>query len=234
MSRLLFALLILASPVSWGLEFSSQQQATTVIELYTSEGCSSCPPADRWLSELKQHKQIFNTLLPMAFHVDYWDKLGWSDRLAKPEYSERQRHLVRQGHLSQVYTPGIVINSQEWRDWFQGKRQPPTNTNVPGILQASLNGRNLNVNFVQQNDLMLNMAWLGMGLKTQVEAGENRGRLLEHDFVVLDSWQKTGRQHWQVSLPAVPDKGQQRTVLAVWITKPDSLEIIQATATYID
>ncbi len=234
MSRLLIIFLFLFHPASWALEFSSQQQATTVVELYTSEGCSSCPPADRWLSDLKQNKQIFDTLLPMAFHVDYWDQLGWPDRLAKSDYSERQRNLVRQGHLSQVYTPGIVINSQEWRDWFQGKRQPPTNAARPGTLQASLDGNKLVVNFEQQKVLVLNMAWLGMGLKTQVEAGENRGRTLEHDFVVLGTWQQTGQQDWQVTLPEVPDKGQQRTVLAVWLTEPDSLQIIQATAAYID
>lgn len=234
MSRLFIFLLLTIQSTAWSVDFSSQNKATTVVELYTSEGCSSCPPADRWLSDLKKDEQLFEMLLPMAFHVDYWDQLGWPDRMAKPEYSNRQRDLVKQGLTSQVYTPGIVINSQEWRGWFQGKRQPPVNPDTPGVLEASLNENNLEVRFAQQQPLVLNMAWLGMGLITEVKAGENRGRKLKHDFVVLESWQKSGQQHWQVALPTVPDKGQQRTVLAVWLTEPDSLKVIQATAAYID
>ncbi|WP_438971018.1 DUF1223 domain-containing protein [Methylophaga sp.] len=234
MYRLLLTLLMCIQSTAWAVEFSSQEQATTVVELYTSEGCSSCPPADDWLSSLKNDSQLFNTLLPMAFHVDYWDQLGWQDRLAKAAYSQRQRNLVRQELLSQVYTPGIVINSQEWRGWFQGKRQPPINNAKPGRLQASLNGNTLLATFAQKRSLVLNMAWLGMGLETQVEAGENRGRKLKHDFVVLDNWQKSGVHQWHVTVPDIPAKGQQQTVLAIWLTKPDSLVIIQAAATYID
>lgn len=234
MSRLLIFLLLTIQSTAWSVDFSSQTRATTVVELYTSEGCSSCPPADRWLSSLKQDDRLFTTTLPMAFHVDYWDRLGWPDRFATAAFSNRQRNLVRQGLTSQVYTPGIVINSQEWRGWFQGERQPPGNAAKPGKLHASLEGDNLVVQFEHATNLVLNMAWLGMGLESVVKAGENKGNTLKHDFVVLDHWQQTGSQNWQLTLPAIPDRGQQQTALAIWLTKPDSLQIIQATATFID
>jgi len=234
MPRLLILFLITFHPAVWAIDFSSQSQASTVVELYTSEGCSSCPPADRWLSTLKQDDALFDSILPMAFHVDYWDKLGWPDRFATADNSNRQRSLVREDLISQVYTPGIVINSEEWHGWFQGKRTPPVNTTQPGPLQASLNGNTLVVRFEQPNDLVLNMAWLGVGLETIVKAGENKGKTLKHDFVVLDHWQQAGKQNWHVTVPTVPDKGQQQTALAIWLTEPGSLQIIQATATYID
>ena len=62
------------------LTLSSQEQRTTLIELYTSEGCSSCPPADRWLSRLKDDPRLWKQIVPLAFHVDYWNYLGWRDR----------------------------------------------------------------------------------------------------------------------------------------------------------
>jgi hypothetical protein len=73
-----------------------------------------------------------------------------------------------------------------------------------------------------------------MGLTTAVKAGENRGRRLTHDFVVLDSWQQTGQQPWQLSLADLPDRGQQQTALAIWLTEPDSLAVVQATGSYLD
>lgn len=234
MFRLFTFLLFVFHPTVWAIDFSSQSQATTVIELYTSEGCSSCPPAEHWLSTLQHEDALFESLLPMAFHVDYWDRLGWTDRFATAKNSNRQRNLVREDLISQIYTPGIVINSKEWRGWFQGQRQPPVNAGQPGPLQASLEGNELVVQFAQPNNLVLNMAWLGNGLETIVKAGENKGRKLQHDFVVLHHWQQAGKQNWQVTVPAVPDKGQQQTALAIWLTKPDSLQIIQAAATYID
>jgi hypothetical protein len=170
----------------------------------------------------------------MAFHVDYWDQLGWPDRFAAEAYSNRQRALAREGLISQVYTPGIVVNSQEWRGWFNGRRDLPENNTQPGVLHVSLDGNTLNVNFAQDRRLILNFALLGMGLETQVKAGENHGKKLKHDFVVLSHWQQQGTKQWQIKMPEQEDHGQQRTVLAVWLNSPDSLKIIQAAASYID
>lgn len=76
-----------------------------VVELFTSEGCSSCPPADQYLTELAQRRD----LLPLSFHVDYWDYIGWQDRFAAPAFSQRQRDYAKAKGERMVYTPQMVI-----------------------------------------------------------------------------------------------------------------------------
>ena len=89
-----------------------------LVELFTSEGCSSCPPADAWISQLKESPDLWKKIVPVAFHVDYWNNLGWRDRFAKPEFTARQRRYVAAWGGDSVYTPGFVVNGKEWRDWF--------------------------------------------------------------------------------------------------------------------
>lgn len=98
--------------------FSSGEKQTALLELYTSEGCSSCPPADRWLSSLKSKEGLWEEFIPIALHVDYWDYIGWQDRFASKQYSQRQRQYAREQSLKTVYTPGFVYNGKEWRNWF--------------------------------------------------------------------------------------------------------------------
>lgn len=87
---------------------------------YIRQKASSCPPADKWLSSLKDEPSLFKDIIPLAFHVDYWDQLGWKDRWAEATFSDRQRKLVKQGILSQVYSPAVVVASKEWRAWYRG------------------------------------------------------------------------------------------------------------------
>jgi len=95
------------------LHFESVSPGPRVIELYTSEGCSSCPPADRWLAALASQPQLWARYVPLAFHVDYWDALGWPDRFASRRHTARQRAYARNGRLSQVYTPAFVVGGNE-------------------------------------------------------------------------------------------------------------------------
>lgn len=234
MTRVIFCLLCLSSPALWAVEFTSSKLQATVVELYTSEGCSSCPPADRWLSSLKSDPRLFKTLIPMAFHVDYWDQLGWPDRFARATFSQRQRDLAQQGLISQVYTPGLVVNSREWRDWFNGARTAPSQTTSAAELTARFDEGELTVNFADDSRHQLNVAVLGMGLTTVVKAGENRGRQLQHDFVVLDVYQQAGSTEWRMKLEDLPDHGQTQTALVVWLNKPGSLEVVQAAAAFIE
>lgn len=230
---MLFVVCLLPVQIS-ALEITSTASRTLVVELYTSEGCSSCPPADKWLSSLKSDSRLFKTLLPLAFHVDYWDQLGWPDPYARAAYSERQRELVRQGLLSQVYTPGLVVNSREWRGWFNGQSLPKQSLSEPGILRAELNNNKLSIYFDSDETLTAHIAFLGMGLSSEVEAGENRGRSLVHDFVVLDKRAFDGQGEWQLVLDERPAAEQQEMALAVWVTKPGSLSVIQAAGGYLE
>jgi hypothetical protein len=115
--------------------FESGDMQTTLIELFTSEGCSSCPPADAWMSRLKTNPDLWKNIVPAVFHVDYWDGLGWRDRFAKPEFTARQRQYVATWRGDSVYTPGFVVNGREWRDWHGNRalwrEQPAKAGNLP-------------------------------------------------------------------------------------------------------
>ena len=106
--------------------FESGDTQSSLIELFTSEGCSSCPPAEKWLSALKSSPDLWKKTVPVAFHVDYWDHLGWRDRFAKPEFTSRQQRYAAAWGGDSVYTPGFVVNGKEWRGWFGGNAMPIT------------------------------------------------------------------------------------------------------------
>lgn len=221
--------------------FQSGEHRVSVLELYTSEGCSSCPTADRWLSTFKDDDRLWRELVPVAFHVDYWNDLGWQDRYSSPGYSERQRQYARLKGLAVVYTPGFLLNGREWRSFF-GLRKL--------ALSADADAGNLIVRLEQQtvqatwqsgkegiNRPMMNIAVLGFDLTTQVEAGENRGRQLQHDFTVLgyktapmsavdDGYAGTTQlPHVSIRTP--------RSGIAVWISNAGDLTPLQATGGWI-
>ena len=95
----ILATVALTAPPATGVPtvFESGAERVNLVELYTSEGCSSCPPADRWLSGLRRNRGLWQQVVPLAFHVDYWDNLGWRDQFADASWSERQRQYAVQG-----------------------------------------------------------------------------------------------------------------------------------------
>ena len=93
----------------------SPPHRVAILELYTSEGCSSCPPADRFLSNLKANAISDRKLIAMAFHVTYWDYIGWKDRFAKKQYDQRQRDLAHKSRKSTVYTPQFLLVGEDYR-----------------------------------------------------------------------------------------------------------------------
>ena len=105
----------LAAPAD-ACEVRSGPVAPVVVELYTSEGCDSCPPADRWLSGLKGREGV----VALAFHVDYWDRLGWADRFASPAHTQRQQQRQRLSGARFIYTPQVIANGMDWRRWSAG------------------------------------------------------------------------------------------------------------------
>lgn len=154
-----------------------------VVELYTSEGCNSCPPAEAWLSELRSG----DTLVVAAFHVDYWDHLGWKDPYARAAYAQRQRLRQVSSGARFVYTPQVVVDGRDWRGWPQAPLPPArasravidTSTDADGSQSLRIAGRQ-----DAPPSLVGWWAWLEHGLQSQVSAGENSGRRLRHDHVV--------------------------------------------------
>jgi hypothetical protein len=155
-----------------------------VIELYTSEGCSSCPPADRWLSTLKSSAASGRAVV-QAFHVGYWDYIGWVDRFASPAHTTRQRQIAGRNGLSSIYTPQVVRDGQDWRAW--GK-VPEAREPARARIALQKNADDAFEAVVTPADGV--GAWSAYwtvtehGHSNKVKAGENAGELLQHDFVV--------------------------------------------------
>lgn len=172
-----------------------------LVELYTSQGCSSCPPADRWLSTLGG-RFAAERVVPLSLHVDYWDYLGWKDPYAKRRFSERQRKLSVLQRMALVYTPQVVVQGRDFRSWntarFDAEVQRINAT--PAAAEISLAIRSstsagLLVDAEAQvrlaaeaRDAVLYVAAFQNRLASEVTSGENAGRRLEHDYVVLE-WQ---------------------------------------------
>jgi hypothetical protein len=165
-------------------ETASGERMTPVVELYTSEGCSSCPPADQWLSTLKG-----KPVVAQAFHVAYWDYIGWKDRFASPEFTLRQKDLAQANGLGSIYTPQLVKDGKDWRSW----RLPLQKVEASALSRAGIRlrqGETANQFEAQVTPVSANAQWTAYWTVTEhnhnsrVKAGENAGEFLKHDFVV--------------------------------------------------
>ncbi|MBU0590067.1 MAG: DUF1223 domain-containing protein [Gammaproteobacteria bacterium] len=165
-----------------GCAAQSGAQVTPVIELYTSEGCSSCPPADQWLSTLKG-----KPLVVQAFHVGYWDYIGWVDRFATPANTTRQREIAARNHQRSIYTPQAVLNGADWRNWRNGLpgTQEPARTSI-SLRQLGPDQFEAVVTTHSGAPSSWGAYWTVTehGHSSNVKAGENAGEYLQHDFVV--------------------------------------------------
>jgi len=181
-----------------------------VVELYTSEGCSSCPPADRWLSALKARSDV----IALAFHVNYWDQLGWPDRFANAATTERQHLLQRVSGAPYVYTPQVVMNGKDLRNWSGASMQRLPASPVTVALVRDGNAVRATVGATASRRLAGYWAVLEDGHVSRVRAGENSGETLAHDHVVtlyqpLAAW-STGSdaQSFTLNLPAATSKSR--------------------------
>ena len=224
------------------LEFESPGPRVSLLELYTSEGCSSCPPADRWVSALESDPRLWRQVIPVAFHVDYWDYIGWKDRFASPTFSARQREYARNRYVSTVYTPGFVLAGKEWRSWFMSPVLRLSDGIEAGRLRLAIDGREAALAFTPSapvsGDLEAHVAILGFDLKTAVGAGENDGRTLEHDFVVLgyERFPTTPEASGYSARFALPQARvpSERKAIAAWVSTVDDIRPIQAVGGWLD
>ena len=233
--------LSIGGAVAGELVISSGERQVGLLELYTSEGCSSCPPADRWLSKLKNEANLWTEFVPVGLHVDYWDYIGWKDRFASPDYSRRQRNYARLAQVSTVYTPGFVYNGKEWRSWRGKPSSRFPNGSNPGVLALSINDRDVSVQFHPDEgpgrELEANLAILGFGISTDVRAGENAGRRLSHDFVVLGVERgrltRNGDKHTAIMALPMTRFDAERFALAAWINEVGRPTPLQATGGWL-
>ena len=237
------ASLTLSVTMSFAAEsrFESGPQQTALVELYTSEGCSSCPPAEAWLSRLKDSSGLWKQFVPLAFHVDYWDRLGWRDRFSAKQWTERQSGYAALWQSESVYTPAVVLNGREQHGWSETNFSQP-NEKEAGVLTASTTDeKNFSIEFRPKKGSgtgwEAHLALLGSGISTQVRAGENNGRNLQHDFVVLDLQSAamksdTAPERARLTTNASA-KSAGRKAIAAWVTRSGKLVPVQATGGWL-
>jgi hypothetical protein len=211
-------------------EAVSRPQLTPVIELYTSEGCSSCPPADRWLSGLKS-AAAQGRVVAQAFHVGYWDNLGWVDRFALTAATARQRELAAANNLRSIYTPQLVRNGQDWRDFDAAlltKGEPAGVTirlvqSAPDLVEATVTPATAGKPWAAYWTVTEH------GHASKVKAGENAGEELRHDFVVrqyVPAGQRTGTH--QLQLRTIARDGAAPRTANLVVVDPATLKPLQA------
>ncbi|HUK03816.1 MAG TPA: DUF1223 domain-containing protein [Burkholderiales bacterium] len=201
MKRLLIALLALSVGTAQAAPCTAHSAAgtTALVELYTSEGCDSCPPADRWLSSLGSKGYAPDRVVPIALHVDYWDYIGWKDPYARQAFSARQRKMAALARASFVYTPQVLLQGRDFREWYSAAFEQevarinarPARASIALALDSGhkdaleVEARVDLAAGVPPADLVLYLGAYENKLVSEVTAGENRGRTLPHDYVVL-------------------------------------------------
>jgi hypothetical protein len=225
--------------------FSTGPGRAVLIELYTSEGCSSCPPADRWLNDLRVKPGLWREFVPVEFHVTYWDNLGWEDRLASAEFTARERAYASDWGTSTVYTPCFVRNGLQWRPLWGTPGGTPAQT---GLLVLNVgDGGECAITFrpgpgarLAPEGHSVHLAVLGGGISSRVTDGENKGKTLPHEFVVLgladrDLLRNSGSpdETATLGLPKPIAADAVRHAVAAWVTKKGDLVPIQATGGWL-
>jgi hypothetical protein len=164
-----------------------------VVELFTSQGCSSCPPADALIHDITNDPAMRGRVIPLAFHVDYWDSLGWRDPFSSADWTQRQARYARTMHLSSSYTPQAVVDGS--REFVGSNRAAMSAalekaSNEKPRAEITLTARregnsliaNIHANVSANDDLLL--AIVEDGVTTKIEHGENAGRTLTNDAIV--------------------------------------------------
>ena len=223
----------------------SPAHSVALIELYTSEGCDSCPPADRWLSELAREAPGAEGFVALSLHVDYWDRLGWKDRFASPRFTERQRELARlSGRRGLVYTPGVFVNLQEFRgghlvDALRTINGHPAEADIrieldsPARAQLSVRADFRLKPGAPAKQPRAFVVLYEDGLSTKVRAGENRGVALHYDRVVREWFgpiDVAGAATFARVLDLAPDWKPGRLGVAAFVEDRGKREVLQATA----
>ncbi len=171
----------------------SGDSTTALLELYTSEGCSSCPPADAWLATFRANGLYPGRVVPLALHVDYWNYLGWEDPYSQKLFSQRQHHMARLHRANTVYTPQFILNGNEFRRWHnQGeaaiKRVSLAEPRADIALTLAQEANSMDIvaearakDSSDRADMFIVV--YENNLSTHIRAGENQGRTLRHEFV---------------------------------------------------
>jgi hypothetical protein len=227
-------------------EVKSGAATAALVELYTSEGCSSCPPADKQLSRLRQQSDANAVIVPLALHVGYWDAIGWKDVFAQKAFDERQSQLLANRKNRVVYTPQFFVNGMELRNWQNDLPRQIRQTNAQvAPLTITLKSKPLADNKiavsaeVAAHDAKTNgalyLAISESALTSRVLRGENSGVTLKHDDTVrlwygpMPLVQGRGRMEQEVTIPAGWNRDNLQAV--AFVQDQASGNVLQAVST---
>lgn len=236
-SALLFFLLLTSVRSIAGTEISSSgAKRIPLVELFSSESCSSCPPADEWISSLKNRPGLFKDFVPVVFHVTYWNHLNWKDGFSSEAMTTRQKDLARTWAEPSVYTPAVVVNGEEfkWRKADFPKPSPAAPVELSLAKEGDLEFTATAKFLTGGKKYLVRVALLGMGIESKVTSGENGGHNFNHNFLVLD-WKSQ-------DLPSMKkirvkfDKPAQKTsklAVAAWIEEQGNPTPLQSTGGYL-
>ena len=225
----------------------SGPHTTALVELYTSEGCDSCPPADRWLSSLASRGHAPERVVPIALHVDYWDYIGWKDPYAKALFSSRQRRLAQVMRAKIVYTPQVLLQGEDFRRWptpafdeaVARINARPARARIELALDRVFGDRfpvEARVEILepsQRADAGLYLASYENKLVSAVGAGENRGKTLMHDYVAFEwvgplALGPDGRLGVSKTLPLLPRAVAANSGVIAFVQNRATAEVLQA------
>ncbi len=216
--------------------FSSGPERVSLLELYTSEGCSSCPPAEQWLGARRDDPSLWKQFVPISFHVTYWDHLGWRDVMAQSSFTARQRAYAAMWRSNSVYTPCFVRDGVEWRP---GEMKKTKEAAAGQLTVQKLPSGQWELSFVpsktSRGDFDGYVALLGSGISSKIQAGENKGTAPTHDFVALDLVQEPLLKRSEDGAYSAVYRVKSATVspsslaIAAWVTPRGMLNPLQAT-----
>jgi len=202
---------------------SRNSNSFALLELFTSEGCSSCPSADRLLPELIETD---SNVIALSFHVDYWDNLGWKDAFSNTSYTERQRQYAEQFHLESIYTPQLVINGQyelvgsnrPKAESFIKKAQQETATTQIKIISVKKEEQELAISCHLEGNMKnskLLVTLVQKRVERKIGAGENKGATLVHTNVVRSFVEQDARNdmNFKIGIPAGINDGDWQLIL---------------------
>jgi len=229
------------------LVYKSGRAQNVFVELYTSDANPDCNEALRWMSSLNegQYKSdLWWRFIPIAMHVHYWDVPGYRDTFARPTFDNFLLQYKRKWNSRYVFAPTVVVNGTEWGGWSRGQGIPETLPKETGILKADGSKREGHywVEFFPERTLTaekwtVHAALLAFNLKSKPSEGDNRGKILAHDFVALSYRESPLKLYYgtfSADIELAPTKGVRIEQYAVvfWVTETGDLLPVQATGGY--
>lgn len=242
MQNILFAIGLFISSAAMGKDFVSARYKTEILELFSSEGCSSCPPAERQISQLQQHKGLWVDFIPINFHVDYWNRLGWTDPYSKEIYTQRQHQYAKLWNVKTVYTPAFAFQNEDMG--------PVLKLNLLENLKKIQSSTTLKVNISETSDAFkikvqviglslrkpheVYFTIMGHGFISKITTGENSGRTLTQNFVALATQTKMiSKDKIEFVFSKTESLKSGKLSFVAWVTEKSSFQVIQSVGGYL-